>query len=186
VTMEYRERLGPEGFLDCLDCQDLVVAVVLRETEDLMETLDVLVWGWRVPWVPRVLMAHRAPQELGSLDLRVLEVLLENKVCEEWWAGRGLWGPRATASSARRSGCKPTRGDRRKDKQINDQMDFLALLNGLRFRSRTGQTEDFFISIAPITPLHITAEVVTLDNTQCLSLLIIFIFCCDTEYKNNL
>ena len=78
--MEYRERLGPEGFLDCLDCQDLVVAVVLRETEDLMETLDVLVWGWRVPWVPRVLMAHRAPQELGSLDLRVLEVLLENKV----------------------------------------------------------------------------------------------------------
>ena len=55
--------------------------------------------------------------------------LLSPQVCEEWWAGRGLWGPRATASSARRSGCKPTREDRRKDKQINDQMDFLALLN---------------------------------------------------------
>ena len=52
-----------------------------------------------------------------------------SQVCEEWLEGPGLLGHLATASSVRLSGCKPTLEDRRKDKQINDQMDILPALN---------------------------------------------------------
>ena len=52
-----------------------------------------------------------------------------SQVCEEWLEGPGLLGHLATASSVRRSGCKRTLEDRRKDKQINDQMDILPALN---------------------------------------------------------
>ena len=48
-------------------------------------------------------------------------------------------------------------------------------------------TEEFLINTEHTTPHQITAQVVTLDSTQCLSLLIIiFIICCDTEYKQTL
>lgn len=52
-----------------------------------------------------------------------------SQVCEEWLEGPGLLAPLATASSVRRSGCKRTLEDRRKDKQITDQMDILPALN---------------------------------------------------------
>lgn len=185
MTQVFKERQVPEGFLVFPACQDLLAAVDPRETEEVMVTLDGLVLEWRVPGVPRVLMAPRDLQVLGSLDLRVLEAPLENKVCEEWLEGPGLLVPLATASSVRRSGCKRTLEDRRKDKQITDQMDILPALNGLRFRN--GLTEEFLINTEHATPHQITAQVVTLDSTQCLSLLIIiFIICCDTEYKQTL
>ena len=80
VTQVFKERQVPEGFLDFLACQDLLAAVDPRETEEVMVTLDGLVLEWRDPGVPRVLMEPRDLQVLGSLDLRVLEAPLENKV----------------------------------------------------------------------------------------------------------
>ena len=80
VTQAFKERQVPEGFLVFPACQDLLAAVDPRETEEVMVTLDGLVLEWRVPGVPRVLMAPRDLQVLGSLDLRVLEAPLENKV----------------------------------------------------------------------------------------------------------
>ena len=80
MTRVFKERRDPEGFLDFPACQDLLAAVDPRETGEVMVTLDGLVLGWRVPGVPRVLMAPRDLQVLGSQDLRVLEAPLENKV----------------------------------------------------------------------------------------------------------
>ena len=121
--------------------------------------------------------------------------------CEEWLEGLGLLAPLATASSARRSGCKQTPEDRKKDKDIiTDQIDILpesyvslhykvsscknldSFDQGLSLGN--GLTEEFPLHTATdyATPHQITAQVVTLDNTQCLSvLIIIFIMCCDTK-----
>lgn len=185
VTQVYKERRVPEGFLAFLAFQDLLAAVDPRETGEVTVTPDVPALGWRGPGVPRVLMAPRDLRELGNLDLRVSEAPPGNKVCEEWLEGPGLLGRLATASSVKPSGCKRTLEDRRKDKQINDQMDILPALNGLRFRN--GLTGEYLINTEHATPHQITAQVVTLDSTQCLSLLIIiFIICCDTEYKQTL
>ena len=130
--------------------------------------------------------------------------MLLSQDCEEWLEGLGLLAPLATASSARLSGCKPTPEDRKKDNHIiSDQIDILPALyvslqklaldlihldsfdQGLRLGN--GLTEEFPLHADYATPHQITAKVVTLVNTQCLSLLIIiFIICCDTEYKQTL
>ena len=80
MTQVFKERQVQEGFLVFPACQDLLAAVDPRETGEVMVTLDGLVLEWRDPGVPRVLMEPRDLQVLGSLDLRVLEAPLENKV----------------------------------------------------------------------------------------------------------
>lgn len=183
VTPVYRERRDPEGFLDFLDCPDPLAVVDPRETEAVMVTPAVQALAWRVPGDPQVLMGLRDIRVLGNLVLRVSEARLENKDCEEWLEGLGLLAPLATASSARRSGCKQTPEDRKKDKDIiTDQIDILPASYGLSLGN--GLTEEFPLHTATdyATPHQITAQVVTLDNTQCLSvLIIIFIMCCDTK-----
>jgi len=186
VTPVYRERRGPEGFPDFLDFPGPLEVVDPRETEAVMVTPAVPALAWRVHGDPRVLMGLRDIRVLGNLVLRVSEARLENKDCEEWLEGLGLLAPLATVSSARRSGCKQIPEDRKKDKHlITDQMDLLPALYGLRLGN--GLMEEFPPHTEHTSPHQITAQVVTLDNTQCLSLLIIiFIICCDTEYKQTL
>ena len=80
VTPVYRERRGPEGFLDFLDFPGPLEVVDPRETEAVMVTPAVPALAWRVHGDPRVLMGLRDIRVLGNLVLRVSEARLENKV----------------------------------------------------------------------------------------------------------
>lgn len=80
VTPVFRERRDQEGFLASLACPAPPEAVDPRGTEALTETRADPASAWRGPGVPRGLTEPRDPQVLESLDPRVSEAPLENKV----------------------------------------------------------------------------------------------------------
>jgi len=139
-TLVFKERQVQEDFLDYLDCQDHLVCLDPRETEECKETLVHQEWEWRDQWAHRVLMVCLDHLVLVSQVLKVYVDLLANKDCEEWLEDLDLLDPLDIVSSVRPSGCKPMLGDKRKDEPNNT--DLIAKFQGYRFTTISDKFEE--------------------------------------------
>lgn len=80
-------------------------------------TLEPLEWEWRDLLDPLDQMGHLDHLAQESQEHRDSEDPLENTVGVECPAAQDLWGHLATASFVKHLRCRPTEGDKRKDKR---------------------------------------------------------------------
>jgi len=119
VTLVFKERQGPEGFLGFLAYLVLVDHLDSRVTGVYQGTLDLLGWVWRDQLDQQDLMDPPVLLGLENLEHKVSGDHLGNTVAVVCPVAPALSAPLATASFVRHLRCKPTEEDRRKD---NNQM----------------------------------------------------------------
>jgi len=116
VILEFKEKLGPEGFLVFLACQVPADHLDLRVTEDWLEILDLQGWEWKDHQDQQDLMELLDPQVLGNQDHKDSEDLQEKAVVVACQGDLVQLDRLATVSFAKHSKCKQTEAPQRKDK----------------------------------------------------------------------
>lgn len=170
--LEFREKQDQEGFQVFLACLDQMDHLGLKVTEEYQATLDPPEWEWRDLLDPLDLMGHLDPLAQESQEHRDSEDHLENTVVVVCPVAQDLWARLATASFVKHLRCRPTEGDKRKDKQeLNDQCKAYSRMDHVCRKLSTTAEVVTNVTCGPLDTHHKMVLVIFVTNV-----LLIFIF----------